>query len=93
MCAGVAELSERWTVDLEVRPMQVRTSSEIFCFHFYSFPTNKFIFMRRESRGIKFFILREYKPEVKCGKSFSIRFAIPFNSFFQYIVQASQTVS
>ena len=53
LCVDVAELSERWTVDLDVRPMQVRTPSEILCF--YS-PTNKIIFIRRESRWIKFLL-------------------------------------
>ena len=56
MCAGVAELSERWTVDLEVWPIQVQNPSEIFCFYFFIRP-----------RGILlkqiFIIRREYKPE------------------------------
>ena len=43
MCAGVVELSERWTVDQEVRAIQVRTPSEIFSFYLYSSPTNKII--------------------------------------------------
>ena len=34
MCAGMAELSERWTVDLEVRPMQVQTRQKYFAFIF-----------------------------------------------------------
>ena len=50
MCAGVAELLERWTVDLEVGPMEVRFPSEIFWFYFYVSPTNKIIFVRRKSR-------------------------------------------
>ena len=56
MYAGVAELSERWIVDLEVRPIQVRTPSEIFGFYIYSSPTNNIIFIHQESRGIKFLL-------------------------------------
>ena len=60
----MAELSERWTVNLEVWSMQVQTPSEIFCFYFYSSPTNKIIFIRRETLLIKIFIIRrKYKPE------------------------------
>ena len=55
MCDGVAELSERSTIDLEVRPMQVRTPSEIFWFYFYSSPTIKTIFIHQESVEICFY--------------------------------------
>ena len=43
---------KRWSVDLEVRAIQVRAPSEIFWFYFWRFPTNKiiFIFIRRELR-------------------------------------------
>ena len=53
MCAGVAELSEV----LDSRPGGVSdpssNPSEIFCYYFYSSPTNKIIFIRRESCWIK----------------------------------------
>ena len=57
MCTGVAELSEHWTADLEVQPIQVRT------FYFYSSPTIKIILIRRNPVEIIFIIRREYKPE------------------------------
>ena len=52
MCTGVVELSEA----LDSRPEASSNPSEIFCFYFYSSPTNKIIFIRRESRGIKFLL-------------------------------------
>ena len=67
MCAGelsVAELSEGWTVDLEVRPMQVGTPLEIF-YYFCSSPTNEIIFIRQESPPDEYkkIIRRESSPD------------------------------
>ena len=63
MCVVVAKLSERWTVDLKVRAIQVPTLSEIFAFIFIRLRWLKLFY----SSGIllnKFFIIREeYKPE------------------------------
>ena len=56
MCAGVGELLERWTVDLEARPIQVRTPSEIFCFIFIR-PRRIQLFLFVGNPVEKFFIL------------------------------------
>ena len=81
MCAGVAELSERWTVDLEVRPMQVRTPSEnillLFLFvsdeynYFYSsgIPFNKMFIIRQEYKSEDL-----YRPEVATNLQLNRKF-------------------
>ena len=61
MCSGVAELSE--ALDLDVRAIQVRTLSEIFCFYFYSSRRIKLFLFVRNSVEYNFIIRREHKPE------------------------------
>ena len=62
MCAGVAELSERWTVDLEMRPIQVRTRQKYFAFIFIRLRRLKLLLFVGNSVGIKN-LLNVGKPE------------------------------
>ena len=84
MCAGVAELSQHWTVALEVREIQVRTRQKhllLFVFvpdeynYLYSsgIPFNTIFIIRREYKPVDLF-----RPEVATNLQLNRKFRALF---------------
>ena len=63
MCVVVAELSERWTVDLEVRAIQVRTRQKYFPLIFIRTRWLKLFYSSGIQLNNFYIIRREYQPK------------------------------